>query len=189
MPVNIRHLFFEGIFHMKIKEIFGENLLKSCFSFEGTISRLGFIGFFWLLALINGACSNIAALVLSVIIFYATLTVTQKRCRDFNYDGTIFILIYSLYYLILICWLYMRPYNEQVKDILRQHKYIAYFFDFVFVIYVLSIILLFVIPGKKEKNLTLRSPLLKHPWFYIGVCFIIYSVCLSALIYWHTNSY
>ena len=174
---------------MNTKKITEDNLLETCFSFNGTLGRLEFLGYLWLLSIINGYCSNIIALILSLPLFYTTLVITQKRCRDCNCSGTTFILIYSIYYLMFICWLYMKPFKEQLKEILTQHNYIAYICLCVFILYVCSLLLLLLIPGKKEKNLNLRSPLLNTPWKYIGICYIVYLISLFALIYWHLNYY
>ena len=164
------------------------------FSFDGTLSRLGYIGFFWLFSTINGFFMDnvIMLLLLSPVQFYTTLVMMQKRCRDFNYNGTIFILIYSVLELFGYCFLYMRfykDYKEQVKNILSQHEYIGSLWISVFVVHIISLILLVLIPGKKEKDLTLRSPLLKYPWRYMGGCYSIYIICVGVFIYWHRIYY
>lgn len=163
------------------KKFFDEDLLESCFSSEGTISRLGFLGFLWLLSVINGVSSNIVALILSLPIFYATLNITQKRCRDFNCKGTLFILVYSLYYLTHICWLCVRPHKDLLKEVFAQHRYVPYLCAAVLAIYVLSLIPLLLIPGKKEKDADLTSPLLKNRWKYIGICYAVYIIAGTSV--------
>lgn len=172
---------------MKLKKIFEEDLLVSCFSFNGTINRRGFLGFVVGLLLPSTIFPNTIWLLLSVFVFYTMLSLIQRRCRDFNYNGTIFVAIYSVYFLILICTMYMHSYWQQFKKFLRENESCAYtYFGIVFVYYI-SLLLLVLIPEKKEKDLTLRSPLLKHPWKYVAFCYSIYIICLAALIYWRYN--
>lgn len=172
---------------MKLKKNFEEDLLVSCFSFNGTINRLGFLGFFLLLSIINSHIPYVVFPFFSVIIFYATLAVTQKRCRDFNYNGTIFIVLYSLMYAIIFCHACLVPNIKPFKEFLNKHEYCAFVHDGVLYTYLFSLLLLALIPGRKKKDLTLRSPLLKHPWKYVAFCYGIYIICLAVLIYWRHN--
>ena len=77
-----------------------ESLSSSLFSLNGTLGRLGFFGVFLLLNSILVMVSKYVGLVGEIIIypfvFYSSVAAIQKRCRDFNFNGTIGILIFSI---------------------------------------------------------------------------------------------
>ena len=160
-------------------DIWGESPLSFYFSFNGFFNRLQFFGaimtlnFFlkYLLALDIFLISLISL----AIVFYSTLAVIQKRSRDLNMKGTFFILIFSLADP-------MNIYLQTMKSLnLPVNFYIQKGFGVVLVLYLLVFLFLQFMPGKKEKNPELISPLLKHPNIYFVVCVLISALGFGIL--------
>ena len=160
-------------------DIWGESPLSFYFSFNGFFNRLQFFGaimtlnFFlkYLLALDIFLISLISL----AIVFYAKIAVIQKRSRDLNMKGTFFILIFSLADP-------MTTYITTMKSLnLPVNFYIQKGFGVVLVLYLLVFLFLQFMPGKKEKNPELISPLLKHPNIYFVVCVLISALGFGIL--------
>ncbi len=160
-------------------DIWGESPLSFYFSFNGFFNRLQFFGaimtlnFFlkYLLALDIFLISLISL----AIVFYAKIAVIQKRSRDLNMKGTFFILIFSLANPMNIYLQTMKSFNLPVNF------YIQKGFGVVLVLYLLVFLFLQFMPGKKEKNPELISPLLKHPNIYFAVCVLVSALGFGIL--------
>ena len=139
------------------------------FSYEGTIGRLQYFGanFLARLILVGAALINIPAisLIFDVIYLYIALGLTQKRCRDLQYNATIFVIIMSLGYITLTVlgdFSVTTPYAwiEWLKVIILLPLIIA------------GLILTFQ-PGKNSHTDTSTSFLLKNPWVYVLSLFLL----------------
>lgn len=84
------------------------------FSTQGTLCRSEFLVVmvsFYLLLKIFMEQSIIFYNIVYWPIFYLTLAAIQKRCRDINWNGTFFILLYSIAFPFLNYYQYMKRYN------------------------------------------------------------------------------
>lgn len=85
------------------KDIWGESPLTFYFSFQGFFNRSQYFGALIILgSFLTFICSFdfLPLTVLSgLVVFYAGLAVTQKRCRDINMKGSFFIITYTIPYL------------------------------------------------------------------------------------------
>ena len=154
---------------MKYKEkFFNKNDLKDIFSFDGLATSPMIM---WVMSLIY-LCNTISqqtgiplfSYIVKLLLFYPAFAVIQRRSRDAGMKGTFFIVCYS------IC-LIMSSAEHFVKiphDIIIR-QYVGHITSFFY----LMILFLFIIPSKKEADLSLRSPLLKYPLIYTVVCWII----------------
>ena len=160
-------------------DIWGESPLSFYFSFNGFFNRLQFFGAIMTLNLFLKYLLALDIFLISLIslaiVFYAKIAVIQKRSRDLNMKGTFFILIFSLANP-------MNIYLQTMKSInLPVNFYIQKGFGVVLVLYLLVFLFLQFMPGKKEKNPELISPLLKHPNIYFVVCVLISALGFGIL--------
>lgn len=157
--------------------LFKEDAKTIYFSFEGVFGRIQFFivavtlgGFMDLMSTGN----NIVLVVIgTAIVFYAMLAAIQKRSRDMNIGGSLFILLYSLSFPISRMMLYGRDTGNPIiihNDIIRKSFYGA------LIGYLIVSLLLVLIPGAKKKDMSKRSPLLKNPPLYFLICVIIYAI-------------
>ena len=160
-------------------DIWGESPLSFYFSFNGFFNRLQFFGAIMTLNLFLKYLLALDIFLISLIslaiVFYAKIAVIQKRSRDLNMKGTFFILIFSLADP-------MNIYLQTMKSInLPVNFYIERSFGVVIGLYILVLLFLQFMPGKKEKNPELISPLLKHPNIYFAICVLISALGFGIL--------
>jgi len=143
-------------------------------SFFGTYNRLEYLGITLLLSSIYNRIIRYDLILLSLlaylIVLYFNLTAIQKRCRDFNVKGTIFVFLFPFCFMVFDYFYYIRKHEIQ---------YNAHFNKILFFAvssYIIGFLILLLVPGKKEKNMGLISPLLRHPYLYVGVCYILYLI-------------
>ena len=159
--------------------IWGESPRSFYFSFQGTFNRLQFFG---ALVTLNIFFKIIAeqgifflTLFCGLIIFYASLAAIQKRCRDIKQRGTIFILIFSMAYPINLYLRYMKEQNLIIGN--NTEKVLGV----VIGLYLLVYLFLLFMPGAKEKDLNLTSPLLNYPKTYFMICI---AICFFVFFVW-----
>ena len=160
-------------------DIWGESPLSFYFSFNGFFNRLQFFGAIMTLNLFLKYLLALDIFLISLIslaiVFYAKIAVIQKRSRDLNMKGTFFILIFSLADP-------MNIYLQTMKSLnLPVNFYVERSFGVVIGLYILVLLFLQFMPGKKEKNPELISPLLKHPNIYFAICVLISALGFGIL--------
>ena len=160
-------------------DIWGESPLSFYFSFNGFFNRLQFFGAIMTLNLFLKYLLALDIFLISLIslaiVFYAKIAVIQKRSRDLNMKGTFFILIFSLADP-------MTTYITTMKSLnLPVNFYVERSFGVVIGLYILVLLFLQFMPGKKEKNPELISPLLKHPNIYFAICVLISALGFGIL--------
>lgn len=159
--------------------IFKENI-RVIFSFDDVVNRRQFILF---LIFINAVFhifdiiwySPHLSYIAGILSFYCILALIQKRCRDFNSAGTLWILAVSLGFIANKACHFI---DTQTADTFFRNIYIIAL-DFQMAIY----LLLFIIPGKPEPDLNLRSPLLKYPLIYTAICWILSIIATVTVNY------
>ena len=161
------------------KLIWGENPCSFYFSFNGTFNRLQFFG---ALVTLNFFFNFMAAqdilfltFICGLTVFYATLAAIQKRCRDIGQKGSVCILIFSAAYPATRYLDYVNEQNIFINETMK--KILATFIG----LYLLVYLFLQFMPGAKEKEMNLSSPLLKHPKIYFAICVTIF--CTACLFY------
>ncbi len=160
-------------------DIWGESPLSFYFSFNGFFNRLQFFGAIMTLNLFLKYLLALDIFLISLIslaiVFYAKIAVIQKRSRDLNMKGTFFILIFSLADP-------MTTYITTMKSLnLPVNFYVERSFGVVIGLYILVLLFLQFMPGKKKKDPELISPLLKHPNIYFAVCVLISALGFGIL--------
>lgn len=148
--------------------IFGTEKITPFYSFDGRLSRGQFflilLIFYEIVSGIGKLTNPIITYILCLLSLYALLAAVQKRCRDFNYNGTFWILYITIITLFRSA-LYTSylPSDESVFINLLRFSHISYG----------PLLILLCIPSSDNPDLNLRSPLLKHPLLYIMICWII----------------
>ncbi|MBR2136445.1 MAG: hypothetical protein IJ852_00595 [Alphaproteobacteria bacterium] len=102
------------------------------------------------------------SLIAGLVEFYGIMALIQKRCRDFGSKGTLWILAYSAVFVIAQAFYFIDL--STIERLWRNVSVGAR--DCQLII----LLLLFLIPSKKDADLSLRSPLLKYPFVYVGIC-------------------
>ena len=152
---------------------------KMLFSFDGVFNQPAFIAGMCLIHFIEVVIKSFAISILdyaaTLLFLFPVLIVIQKRCRDFNSKGTLFIAVYTL---LIVCMSADCFVND--KSVLPFYEYIRYAEAIMCAI----VMLLFFIPSKKERDENLLSPLLKYPFLYTMICWILAIVATLAV-----NSY
>ncbi len=153
------------------EEIWGESPLTFYFSFQGVFNRLQFFGAVMTINLffriIYAQEILFLTLLSALLVFYAMLAVIQKRSRDLKMKGTLFILSYSMFFPVLI-------YSKLLGiENVMGNNYLKNIFCGIIILYILVVTFLVFMPGSKEKDLSLTSPLLKHPKIYTIACLAI----------------
>lgn len=117
---------------------------------------------------------HIVTLTIILFLFYMSVLAVQKRCRDFGYEGTFGIICYTLFFILSS----ITDYNSFIIND-ETGVYLGYIESILGIV----ILIICIIPSKKEKDLTLCSPLLKHPYIYVGICYIFYLIGFYYLIH------
>lgn len=85
------------------KDIWGKSPLTFYFSFQGFFNRSQYFGALIILGSFLTSICSFDFLPLTIlgglVVFYAGLAVTQKRCHDINMKGSFFIITYTIPYL------------------------------------------------------------------------------------------
>lgn len=103
----------------------------------------------------------VVSLITIFVLFYPVIVAIQKKCCAINQKGSFFILVYSIVFIFESIFSFSTIQNAQ--------KYVNEI-KFVQGICYSLILLLLLIPDKKDADLSLRSPLLKYPFVYVGIC-------------------
>jgi len=164
---HIRHL----------SNFFTDKFTNSIFSINGVYSQQQILFVFSFVYIIKTAIVplNIHIVTFSILLFlfYPSVLAVQKRCRDFGNDGTFGIICYTLFFIL-----------SSITDdnSLIINAEISAYLGYIESILCIVILIICIIPSKKEKDLTLCSPLLKHPYIYVGVCYMLYLIGFYCLI-------
>ena len=153
--------------------------LRECVSFNGVLTRL-----LWECMIIGYVFYSFFSLTkipyFDIIgwfcYFYIALSCYQKRCRDLNIRGTLIILGVSIFFIMVEM---TRSLNIERTDVLLTIS------KFIFLIYLGVYLYAQFMPSSKEKDLSLTSPLLKHPNIYFVVCFALFFIGRYVLQNWY----
>lgn len=152
------YIFWRDIF-------FGNDKRSSIFSFEGKLSQLSGWGtasiLYFILQVISWFGVDMVTYIFGLSMFYCVLTLVQKRCRDFGSTGSFWVIFVTIVMLLDSCTYFVGT-NSNIVFIQNLQQLAN-------ILYCLLIIPL-LIPSKAEADLRLRSPLLKYPLVYIGIC-------------------
>ncbi len=145
-------------------------------SFKGAIPYSEFWGIVLFGYLLFYILSNFPGTTFRIIgwfcYFYVVLGACQRRCRDLHIKGTPIILIVSAFYITTALTSYI---DVSIVECIPQISNSTYLYGIV-PAYVCALLALVFIPGKKEPDLTLTSPLLKYPNIYFIVCCALYLI-------------
>lgn len=162
---------------MKILKVICNNRYMS---FWGTYNRLEYLGITLILSSVYNRIIRYDMIILSLltylIVLYLNLSAIQKRCRDFNIKGTVFIFLFPFCFAIFNYFYYIR------RQEIQYNTYLNGILFFAVSSYIIGFLILLLFPGKEEKNMDLISPLLKHPYIYICACYILYLIGFYYLI-------
>ena len=150
-----------------------QKMLEPYFSCQGTLDRSAFLGIMvslYLLLKISMEQSIILYDILYWPVFYLTLVTIQKRCRDIKWNGTFFIMLYSIAFPFINYYQYMKL-NDIVISQHLNNVIVA-----LSSMYFISYIVLLLVPGKNIKDKNVQSFLLTYPIIYSGICFILFLV-------------
>lgn len=160
--------------------LFGSAEITPIISVKGVLSRLQFFGVVIILLMFNSwvRMLNIEILkyLFGMLSFYCLSAAVQKRCRDFKNSGTFFILCSTVLMLVLYAVYMLESQNVVVSYV----KNIVFFT-------LISLLFLFFIPGKEDKDENLCSPLLKYPRLYAVVCCIL-AVTATLTVSYYTGT-
>ncbi len=112
----------------------------------------------------------------SYIDFYCSFVAIQKRCKDFGSKGTIYLIIFSIFYPVIRIFGYFGFINKEMLNI-PDYLYLV-----IYVIYIIYWIVLLLKPPSKEKNPNIISPIFKHPIIYFSIC-IVLSLIFYVVMY------
>lgn len=167
------------------KNIWGESPLTFYFSFQGFFNRSQYFGALMTLGSFLIFIYSFDFLPLTIlgglVVFYAGLAVTQKRCRDINMKGSLFIIIYTISYLSVRYSSYIKTHDLEKYKLLLASNSIKFLVGYLGILYMLISLFLLLMPGKKQKDINLMSPLLKHPLIYFMISVIMMSPVLYLL--------
>ena len=170
---------FSDLFHKILENMFGAQTLMSFFSFEGKIGRNQF---FFVMVLI-GLCqqtlfSNILLkYIVSLLLFYIVLATVQKRCRDFNSNGTVYVVLYSLVWLVFASNFFV---TEHIANRIIENIRIMIMLTVAIISVIIFITLSYKI-SKPNPDMSLRSPLLKYPLLYTVICWVL-TICATLTV-------
>lgn len=164
------------------KLINSNEMYNVLFSLKGVLNRpafaMGMCTAYFGLLIIKSFAVPVLAYIVGLLLFYPVLLVIQKRCRDFNCKGTLFILAYTFLIVSMSA-----EYFVYDKNMLPFYEYVRY----AQAIMTAIVMLLFFIPGKKDKDENLCSPLLKYPLLYAVVCCIL-AVTATLTVSYYTGT-
>ena len=143
------------------------------FSFKGTLGRADFLGVMVFVSLLLRLCMQQNIIIYDIVyllVFCSMLAATQKRCRDINWQGTFFILLYSITFPFFNYYQYMKSNDILISESLKNILAVL------ISMYFLSYAILILVPGKKEQDKNIQSCLLKYPYIYIGLFFVLFLI-------------
>ena len=155
-------------------------LLSFFFSVKGCLGCLDYLGIICIFNLLLEQVmkwDNRAADMFAYMVFFcASIAAVQKRCRDIGIKGTFFIIIFSILLPIVFYLKYARMHNIAFPDHWKAGS------GLVILVLLLCHFFLLSVSGKPDKNIKLISPLLKYPYIYMGICFIVYFIGFYLLM-------
>ena len=140
------------------QSIWGQSLLDFYFSCQGYFNRLQFCG---------------ALLSINILLNIGTK------------EGNIFLMIPSA---LIVFYATLAAIQKRSRDIgLKGTVFILIYKPLAFfaVLYIPVCLFLLFMPGKKEKNPDISSPLLKRPVVYLIICFMLYIASLYIFSAWY----
>ena len=147
--------------------IVGSEMITPAYSVKGVLRRSLFfvviVSFSFMFSLIEIFNIRLLTYLVGLLFFYGLLAAVQKRCCDFNYCGTFFILILT-FSMFFTSALYFVDVSQDI--FLKRLSQINSCLQII-------LISLFIIPSKKDVDMCLRSPLLKYPLIYTAICWIL----------------
>lgn len=162
-----------------LKILTGTRGMSPAYSIHGIINGYQFfitiLAFFCIQSFVNLFKLPLLSYITGLILLSFMLFAVQKRCRDFNYDGTVFIMTVSLAVILTYATTYIN-----YTDMNRFWKWTQLT---EVVLYCITLFLI-LIPSKPDADINLTSPLMKHPVIYTAVCFVL---CIAAT--WTVNHY
>ena len=159
----------------RIKQFFQElkQLVQFLFSYDGKLNVIQFMMVVLMVrALFHPFGVNIKYLpqlsyMLDTASIYCVIAAVQKRCRDFGTKGSFIILIISTVMIVNEAFYF----TDILSESFWKNINLA-----VFVGQVTVFLPLILIPSKPQAEQiadNIRSPLLKYPLLYVGVCWVV----------------
>lgn len=157
----------------QIKHFFQDlkQLVQFLFSYDG---KLNVVQFIMVILMVRALFHPFGAQVkylpqisywLDLASFYCVIAAVQKRCRDFGSRGTWWILAVSF---VMVANEACHFLDAQQVEGFWKNINLA-----VFMGQIMAFLPLFFIPSKQDTGANLRSPLLKYPLLYVGVCWVV----------------
>ena len=147
----------------EIIQSFREQIIP-VFCSSGTLDEYQFLGatgtvyvFIWFSQLLE---NPLLSYVFCLLAFYPILIIIQKRCRDFNQNGTIFILAASIAMILGVGTYFVSSENNEFAGYIKKIAAISALFTCG----------LCFIPSKRITDKDVSSFLLKYPRIYAGMC-------------------
>lgn len=163
----------------KKKSLMAE-LLSFFFSVKGCLGRLDYLGVVCIFTLLLEQVMKLDYILTDICVymafFCASIAAVQKRCRDICIKGTFFIAIFSILLPIVFYLKYARLHGISFPDNWKAG------IGLVILVLLMCHFFLLSVAGRAENDSKLISPLLKYPYIYMGICFIIYLIGFYQLI-------
>lgn len=151
----------------KIEEI--KHFFAYYCSFEGIYKRIPFWGALIFGSLVFYVFSQIPVPYFDVVgwlgYFYIALSAYQKRCRDLHIKGSWMIAVVSVFFIYMAI---THPLGIDKSEFFLPISQIILF------VYLCVYLYAQFMPGKKEADEHLTSPLLKHPKAYFAFCLLLF---------------
>lgn len=149
--------------------------LRWLFTPSGFVDGKEFIGMTFLPNIIYYNIMQLGCSLLSIVcflpVFYLNLMAIQKRCRDIQIKGTVFILLYS------VCTTFLDYRNHfKLFDFIPPFMRSYWALGLVCLYGVFWAVMIFWPESKKKKDLSLISPLIEHRYVYTGGYFLLYLI-------------
>lgn len=156
-----------------------EKVKKLIFTYEGTIDAKTFFGCYVLLGIFGAIVLRATGgLIMSLVIVlfegYTKSILVQKRCRDFGNDGTWYLRLYFLSYLVPATAAGMASSINSIPLILLQVV-----FAIIAVVWVVAFIRLLINKSVENKNMELTASFMKQRKTHIAV---VVAASLMAII-------
>ena len=150
----------------------GTPKMPSVFSFNGKINKYQCVETFMMIGFLSSPVYLMSNVLLhyvwSVLVFYLVAACIQKRCRDFGTKGKWWILVASLVIMIDRAFGFVDIYaiDSLWRIVVRANILVG----------LVMLVFLFTISSKPDTQKVadnIRSPLLKYPLLYVGVCWVL----------------
>ena len=180
--VFIKDEVFAPLYQLFRALIFGTEKITPFYSFDGRLNRgqflLTLLIFYEIVSGIGKLTNPIITYILCLLSLYALLAAVQKRCRDFNYNGTFWILYITIITLFRSA-LYTSylPSDESGLINLLRFSHISYG----------PLLILLCIPSADNSDLNLRCPLLKNPLLYTAFWWLLSISVVLIINYLNIN--